>query len=169
VVCGTLVGPDGKPVAGAKAFGLTAYATSRNWARAPLKAADFAVYGLDTGQTREVLFWHEEKGLAGALLVGGNDQGPATVKMEPWGTVTGRLVTADGKPRVGVELVFAGNPVLNHAIRTDADGRFRIVGLLPGAKTTVDVKENGTVTGRAIDGLALKTGESRDLGDVRAK
>src|SRR5262249_20657900 len=105
---GTVVGPDGKPLAGAQAFGLTAYGQSRNWTRAPLPAADFTVYGVDDGQGRGVLFSHPEKGLAGGLQVRGDGRGPLTAKLEPCGAVTGRLVTADGKPRAGVLLHVPG-------------------------------------------------------------
>src|SRR5262249_14022622 len=38
---GTLVGPDGKPLVGARALGLTAYNRWRHWTQAPLKSADF--------------------------------------------------------------------------------------------------------------------------------
>src|SRR5207244_11774977 len=69
-----------------------------------------------------------------------------TVKLQPWGGVTGRCVDEDGRPVVGVRLLlhypdgghfqaaleefdFLPAPVL-----TDRDGRFRAEGLMPGRK-----------------------------------
>jgi RNA polymerase sigma factor (sigma-70 family) len=164
---GTVVGPDGKPLAGAQAFGLTAYGQSRNWTRAPLPAADFTVYGLDNGQGREVLFSHPEKGLAGVLQVRGDDRGPLTAKLEPCGAVTGRLVTADGKPRAGVLLHVPGWLLSTDNLQTDRDGRFRVEGLVPGVAYTLEIIQNGNPVGQVFTGLTLKAGETRDLGNVK--
>jgi RNA polymerase sigma factor (sigma-70 family) len=164
---GTVVGPDGKPLAGATAFGLTAYGQSRNWTRAPLPTADFTVYGLDDGQGREVLFSYEEKRLAGVLKVRGDDRGPLTVKLEACGAVTGRLVTAEGKPRAGVLLQVPGWLLSSNTLQTDKDGRFRVEGLVPGVAYTLDVMQNGQPAGHVFASLTLKAGETRDLGDVK--
>jgi hypothetical protein len=163
---GTVVGTDGKLLAGARAFGLTAYGESRNWTQKPLPGADFAVYGLGEGQGREVLFQHAEKKLAGLLLVGGEDRGPLTMKLEPWGVVTGRLVTAEGKPQAGVLLRIADRLLPSNGFQTDGDGRFRIEGLAPGTAYTLDVVQKGQPAANVFSHLKLKAGEARDLGDV---
>jgi hypothetical protein len=80
---GTVVGPDGKPLAGAKALGLTAYNTHRNWTRAPLKTAEFTVWGLGPSDEREVEFVHEAKQLTGSLRVRGDAKEPLIVKLVP--------------------------------------------------------------------------------------
>jgi RNA polymerase sigma factor (sigma-70 family) len=80
---GTVVGPDGKPLAGAKVLGLTAYNTHRNWTRAPLKTAEFTVWGLGPTDEREVVFVHEGKQLTGTLRVRGDAKGPLIVKLGP--------------------------------------------------------------------------------------
>ena len=165
---GTVVGPDGKPLAGAQAFGLTAYGQSRNWTRTPLPT-EFTVYGLDDGQGREVLFYHAEKRLAVVLRVGGDDRGPLTAKLEPCGAVTGRLVTADGKPRAGALLQVSDWLLPGGGLQADKDGRFRIEGLVPGVAYTLDVVQNGQPAGHVFAGLTLKAGETRDLGDVVVK
>ncbi|HLN30607.1 MAG TPA: hypothetical protein VK395_22900, partial [Gemmataceae bacterium] len=166
---GTVVGPDGKPLIGTKALGLTAYGQSRIWTRAPLKSAEFTVYGLDGADQREVVFFHEKKRLAGMLQVRGNAKGPLTVKLEPWGTVSGRLVTAEGKPRAGVLLQVAGRLLPNAEFETDRDGRFRVEGLVRGAKYTLTVVEKGKPAAQVFTGLTLKAAEEKDLGDVQAK
>src|SRR5262249_23065516 len=157
---GTVVGPDGKPLAGTKAFGLTAYGLGwRNWSRTPLKSAEFTVYGLDVNEEREVMFFHESKHLAGIVKVSGHGKGPLNVKLEPWGIVMGRLVTEDGKPRPGVLLQVTDRVLPNNEYQTDKDGRFRIEGLAPGPAYTLDVVKNGKSAGRVFAGLAIKAGE----------
>jgi RNA polymerase sigma factor (sigma-70 family) len=80
---GTVVAPDGKPLAGAKAMGLTAYNTHRNWTRAPLKTAEFTVWGLGPTEEREVVFVHEGKQLTGTVRVRGDAKEPLIVKLGP--------------------------------------------------------------------------------------
>jgi hypothetical protein len=170
---GTLVGPDGKQLVGVQALGLTAYGSWRNWTRAPLKSAEFTVYGLDTNDEREVLFIHEGKRLAGALRARGDARGPFTVKLERLGAITGRVVDGGGKPQPGV-LLSAEDPFQGRALpadrfQTDKEGRFRIEGLAPGVKYTIKMVRNGKDVGQVCDGLTIKAGESRDLGDVQMK
>jgi RNA polymerase sigma factor (sigma-70 family) len=163
---GTVVGPDGKALTGAQALGLTAYGHSRNWTRTPLDGADFTVYGLGDGEGREVLFLHAEKKLAGALRVRGDDRGPLTATLEPWGAVTGRLVTAEGKPQAGVLLRIAGWMLPGNGLQTDSDGRFRVEGLAPGGSYTLDAVQKGQPAGHVFSDLTAKAGETRDLGDI---
>jgi RNA polymerase sigma factor (sigma-70 family) len=80
---GTVVGPDGKPLAGVKALGLTAYNTSRNWTRAPLKTAEFTVWGLGPNDERDVEFVHESKQLTGSVRVRGDAKEPLIVRLRP--------------------------------------------------------------------------------------
>jgi RNA polymerase sigma factor (sigma-70 family) len=163
---GTLVGPDDKPLAGAEALGLTAYGRSRHWTRAPLKDSAFTVYGLGPMEEREVVFVHAVKQLAGVVRVRGDAKEPLRVKLESWGTVTGRLVGPDGKPRSGLLLRAEDRFLPGTALQTDKDGRFRVAGLAPGVKYTLQVVQNGQPVAAVFDGLALKAAEVRDLGDV---
>jgi hypothetical protein len=54
--------------------------------------------------------------------------------------------------------------------RTDEEGRFRVVGLIPGLKYNLAKYEADTPMGRnvglAFSDLVLQPGETRDLGDV---
>src|SRR5262249_62062237 len=91
---GGVRGRAAQPLAGAITNGL---AGQRHWHREPLKTAEFTVNALQPGQPRRLLFLHEPKRLAGSVVVRGDEQGPLTVKLEPWGTLTGKLVPAEGK------------------------------------------------------------------------
>ena len=73
-----------------------------------------------------------------ALPLGASDRvrtGPAdvTISLVPAGTITGRVISDDGRPaaQVGVDCLTTGTVV--PAAITDAEGRFRFSRLLPGA------------------------------------
>ncbi len=163
---GTLVGPDEKPLTGAQALGLTAYSRSRNWTRAPLKGDAFTVYGLSSTEEREVVFVHAGKQLAGVVHIRGDAKEPLLVKLESWGTVTGRLVGTDGMPRPGLLLQADDRFLPGISPQADKEGRFRISGLAPGVKYTLHVVQNGQPAAEVSAGLTLKAAETRDLGDV---
>lgn len=168
-ITGTIVGPDGKPVAGVRAYGLT---RDHGWERAPLQTAEFAVRSFNPRKPREILFRHVEKGLVGVLEAPKDAGQPVTVQLKPGATVAGRLVDADGRPRPNVELDVSlqvradmwGGYSLPAKVKTDADGRFRIETLLPGYKYQLYDRD-----GRLAFGDGLKSGEVKDLGDAQLK
>jgi hypothetical protein len=96
---GTVVGPDGKAVAGVKGYGLTACSPQAQ----PLTGGRFTAFALDPDRPRTVLFVDAEKKLAAAVPLKG-DEKDVTVKLEPWGKVSGRLLNADGKPVAGARV-----------------------------------------------------------------
>jgi RNA polymerase sigma factor (sigma-70 family) len=166
---GALVGPDGKPVAGARGYGLT---RDHGWERAPLETADFTIHNYNLRRPRAVLFRHVEKGLVGVMDPPKDAGQVVTVRLQPGATVTGRLLDTDGQPRPNVELDVSmqvstdtwGGYSLPTKVKTDADGRFRVETLLPGYRYTL--YDRG---GRLEFGDGLKSGEVKDLGDVRLK
>ena len=55
------------------------------------------------------------------------------------------------------------------AVTSDAEGRFRIEAFVPGVETEVTIDTGVTLNGsNSLTKLALKPGEVRDLGDVKA-
>ena len=104
------------------------------------------------------------------------------MKLEAWGVVTGRLVDDDGQPCTDAQLVFSGDRERGHGslrgngsgmasrIVPDADGRFCIEALAPGLAYSLRLElKPGKRGDWAVRDLVLKPGETRDLGDVRAK
>ena len=72
---------------------------------------------------------------------------PYVVKLQPWGTITGRLVDAEGKPRPRVDLMTSdwrarsidpARGVIHYGQKTDNDGRFRYERLVPGQEYSAD-------------------------------
>jgi RNA polymerase sigma factor (sigma-70 family) len=178
---GTVLGPDNRPLAGARVHGLKSYYASGYWQNEPLPTAAFTVHGMRKDKPRNLIFLHEKKKLAGSLVVRGTEKGPLTVKLRPWSVVTGRLVDDGGQPLTGGELVIlSGRKFFEEDLQVGSlpknsfpvgkDGRFRIEGLLPGLKYSIAVSDGGNrLLGRLVNNLTVKSGETKDLGDVRIK
>jgi hypothetical protein len=142
-----------------------------------LKSGRFTVQGINPGRARRVYFYQDGQRLAGTLLIKGNEQVPLSVRLQPWATVTGRLVGSDGQPSVGNDIMTGNlNPtalIIPGRYHTDADGRFRIEGLVPGERYSVYFSKPPPdvhfLAGYLFQGLILKPGETRDLSDTKGK
>jgi hypothetical protein len=167
-----VLGPDGESLAGVTAEGEGAAATKT--------PGVMTVSGLNPTRPKRFTFRHDGRKLVGFLLARGDEAEPYTVRLQPWGTVAGRLVDAQGRPRPKAELMTSDwGAAMNdpsrgilQGIRTDSDGRFRIEGLVPGQSYTasaVGEEAQNRGFGVVIDRVVLKPGEARDLGDVRAR
>ena len=168
-----MLDPDGKPLAGVTAEGEGAEATKT--------PGVMTVSKLNPMRPKRFTFRHDGRKLVGFLLARGDEAEPYTVRLQPWGTITGRLVDAQGKPRprahaddhrlAGQTRTIRPAASCPH-VKTDAEGRFRIEGLVPGQSYTgnaVGEEAQNKGFGVVIDRVVLKPGETRDLGDVRAR
>jgi hypothetical protein len=122
--------------------------------------------------------------LAGGLTVQGNVKDPLTVRLQSWGAITGRVVDAAGKPMGDVEIYGGQLPEyllvkapdgeayrVNESFWTDQDGHFRIEGLAPGVKYTLQARKKWTTDffGKLVSNVTVESGETKDLGDLTAK
>jgi hypothetical protein len=165
-VTGSVMGPDGKPLTGVRVVGLP---------ESTLKADRFLLRGINRARPRLIYFYHDRQQLAGSLLAKGNEQEPLTVRLEKWGTVTGRLVTTDGQPLAGSHL-WTGNrdvsiPSYGSHLVTDKDGSFRIEPLVPGLKykfyfTNPPPEEHFAI---GYMDISVKGGQTLDLGTTKGK
>jgi hypothetical protein len=154
---GTVVDADGKALAGTRAVGLTDSESPTN-----LDGSNFTVTGLRPKQARALVFFHPGKKLGGVAGASPDSDKPVTATLRPLGSLSGRLVDADGKPlpdrRVVVRLfldpkkyenlpqewsylneVFSLHPgswrdFTGREATTDKGGHFRIDGLIPGER-----------------------------------
>jgi RNA polymerase sigma factor (sigma-70 family) len=166
---GTVLGPDGKPLAGARRL------TGMQWReREGMKTAEFTVQGFDPREPRELLFQHPEKGLIGVAQPPKNKGGSITVQMQPGASVIGRLVDSDGQPRAGVELEvefrLEGRSVRWQSyspgrIKTDREGRFRVGALPPGYEFRLADGKSVLLFGSG----GLRSGQTKDLGDAQTR
>jgi RNA polymerase sigma factor (sigma-70 family) len=173
-----LLDPQGQPLAGAIAAGVVAGPLSA----ISLKNADCPVYALDPAQPRRLAFLHRKRQLGGVLTVRGDEKNPVTFALTPTGVVTGRLLDGDGRPLAGAQVGVRytdhlGRELLKEEIRrydlprADANGRFRLEGLLPGLEFDLGfLKGRQTlVPDPRLKVKPLTTGQTLDLGDIRTK
>jgi RNA polymerase sigma factor (sigma-70 family) len=160
-VKGTVLGPDGKPLSGARQY---------RWDTLP--GSEFTVWGLPPGKLSEpwqIEFVHESKKLAGFVTVHGDEKEPLQVRLQPWGVLTGRLVNPQGEPLSGVKVACIHRV---DDVYADKDGRFRIEGLTPGLKYEVYVSKESLVLpilGGEPKDLTVQPGETKDLGVLKVK
>ncbi len=172
-VAGTVLGPDGKPLAGVSVFGLK---LRHAWTAKPLPTADFTLTAVGPHERRHLVFLHPEKKLGCHAEVAEDAKESATVRLKPTGAVVGRLLDADGRAKARTDLVmlFDRKDVDTNAYhfpaytKTDAEGRFRVEGLVDGVVYHLYVADrppNRTVGGR----FKAESGKTKELGDVKVR
>jgi RNA polymerase sigma factor (sigma-70 family) len=162
---GTVVDPDAKPLAGVTAHGLA----PNQFGPTTLATAAFTVRALHPQRSRRLLFIQEEKRLGKLLEVRGDEQKPLTVRLQPCGSVTGRIVDKEGLPLAGLVVEFYPERFYGHADRkatTDRDGRFRVDGLLAGERYG-STRKNDINFFPLYRSVVVKPGEVKALGDAK--
>jgi RNA polymerase sigma factor (sigma-70 family) len=177
-----LVGPDGRPVSGAIAMGLT----NDPFASAVIDGATFEVNGLLPDESRRVEIRHEGEGLAGSATVAGADANARSliVKLAPCGIIAGRLIDEDDQPLRGAKVsagIDRGRLASNPAFRdreavTDRQGRFRIPGINPTLSARIWIQDPNhplpkyaSKPEKDLGGLTVKPGAVLDLSDIRVR
>ena len=166
---GRIIGPDGKEVLdGVEIRTLDLFQAPDS----PSNRSNFVVTGLPAGRYR-VDFIQRDRKLAGSLYLNGSETGGLTVKLQPWGTVTGRVVDQDGKPLTSVEIDSTPRPRfdpergdIDVTTTVDAEGRFRIEGLVAGVKYDAVGRSPNKAYGPVLKETQLAPGEVKDLGDI---
>jgi RNA polymerase sigma factor (sigma-70 family) len=176
-LAGRIVGPDGKPLAGARVCGLS---DDGRWTIDPLPGAEFTVKALAPNKSRLLQFVHEGKKLSGFLRLRGDEKGALQVRLERCGTLAGRLVTPDGKPMAHAIVVcntsekqYSGLYYESFPwVQPDKSGRFSIEGLAPGLKyelVFIQRPHELEIVGGKPRELTIKSGETKDLGELTGK
>jgi RNA polymerase sigma factor (sigma-70 family) len=186
---GSLVGPSGKPVSGARVYGQVSM-----WGYVRTLPDDtFEVYGLEAGRPRLVIFAHKDSQLVGSVLLKDDalkSKAPLVVRLERAGSVKGRLVDEDGQPLAGARLETTtydaeginlpirkrGFPAFgelwpdDETFTADSNGRFQVDGLKRDVKTTISVSSSNPnvrlTAGAVLRNLTVEPGQVRDLGNV---
>ena len=170
---GEIRDPAGRSLSGTEASGLTEHGY---WI--PLDGSRFRVTAYRVDHPRTLLFFHRERKLAGGLVLKGRQSSPLDIQLRPWGTLTGRLVGADGKPLASglvLNAVYRPSVPSGHGTfrerhyQVDKSGRFLIEGLAPGIPYDVWIMpEPGNVrsVGLLRSNVKVAAGENKDLGDL---
>ncbi|HKB37854.1 MAG TPA: sigma-70 family RNA polymerase sigma factor [Gemmataceae bacterium] len=198
VLAGSVVGPNGKPMAGVEVAGLYPGSTSTE----KLGEAGFTLKGLQAGGKRVFIFLDSGRKLGKLQEVLGGEKGPLVVRLAPLGTLTGRVLDVDGQPLAGARvaafldlsrrdyenvptaepapygLLLGLGPGAWHEFTacrgvTDGEGRFRIDGLLPGVPYTVVASLDRIGPGKGVSHsrarASVETGKVRDMGDLKPR
>jgi RNA polymerase sigma factor (sigma-70 family) len=185
--------PDGKPIRDAQAAGLRD-------SEMPTKLTSdrLTITGLpkDSTRARAVVILHPERNLGGVASVSSDSDRPVEVKLQPLGTLSGRLVDDDGKPLPGRKVLLflfldakkfenlpkewcpfdslittAWREFTTREVTTDKDGRFTVTGLLPGERYDLNAAEGqfrrrAAPTHRYRD-FRVESGKVKDVGDLK--
>ena len=198
-IAGRVIGPDGKLVHSAWIIGRAALAPSvtsdfRSWEAAYHGVAmhgRFELHGIDSDVELPVHFFDPKRRLAATVRLSGKagEQG-MTVRLEPCGAATARLVDPTGRPIAGhgddylvqmtitpeskspqndqpvprYEPLFLIDPI-NYARppASDSQGRITFPALIPGASYRVSARTKGA---QPAKDFTVKPGETVDLGDI---
>ena len=180
VVVLNVIDADGKPVGGTTATGLTELYSEEEFRQdSPL----IQIYGVDPSKPRRVTISHAARKLAGSVFLKGNETGSLSVRLQNWGTITGRIVDSGGKPRGGLTLQSKSGVVpsaeegtlpgcmplhaMSPGIPIGTDGKFRIEGLVPGLKYSAWGWRAMRPQCDVFDGVTVDSGAAKDLGDLK--
>src|SRR5262249_12874902 len=126
---------------------------------------------------------HEGRKLIGSALLKGDEEGPVVVKLAPWGSVSGRIVDDEGRPRKGMFLMSPDRSANKHpethhilpgrawnkGIRADDGGRCVVEGLGPGLHYGAASRRGFEVPGTLFKDVVVAPGEAKGLGDLKVQ
>jgi hypothetical protein len=162
---GQVTDPNGQPLASARVMGLTA--TSRSYEY--LEGPSFEITQMRPHEVRPVVFVHDQKKLGRILTVHAGETGPLDVRLEPWGSIKGRLVDKNGQSVAnGLIDLLIENVGLESGLSTDGKGRFQGP-LVPRARYSFGRSPQGGIPGRPatyLGEVTVESGQEKDVGDV---
>ena len=173
----TAVDPDCKPV-----FGLRVQGIGDLHPRAVRQdESTYEVHALNPSDHRRVTIAHDGRKLIGSAFLKGDESEAATVRLQPWAALTGRIVDDEGKPRPGLQVYNRHgipereSPEVGYLpgrewggdVVTDGAGRFRVERQIPGLKYSASVADGSRGLGDLIRDQILGPGETKDLGDLK--
>ena len=169
----TVFDPEGQPVSGTKASGLIDLFSDIPY---PQESPTMEVRALDPSKPRRVRITQAGRKLIGSVYLKGDETGTLTVRLQPWGTIQGRVVDDEDQPRKKIQISnidgsFPKRPAEQGILPGDSpilsEGRFRVEGLVPGLKYGASASEGNMFLGVVFRDAIVVPGEVKNLGDVK--
>jgi beta-lactamase regulating signal transducer with metallopeptidase domain/protocatechuate 3,4-dioxygenase beta subunit len=169
----SIVDPVGKPVS------QCSYVFQTDAGRGSMTfgaAAPFEMRGMEPNESRGILFRTAKPSVGKVQVLHYDDKAAGravTVKLEPYGTVKGRLLDEEGMPLkfVNVDVVARGDnyvlPPFRNGLESQADGRFVLNNVAAGAEY-YEIYADGFDEPIAKK-LSVSAGQTIDLGDIKRK
>jgi len=160
-------------------------AESRVTFRQSASGNQFSADQFQPGETRQVLVHAPAKQLGAVLDIKAELQSPVQMKLQPTGSLVGRIVGSDGQPEAGMAIQFElltddGFQQIAAQVFTDANGRFQQRSLIADLKYRVAaIRLNGSqrtmsTSAPKMDSqwyvakdLQINSGELVDLGELK--
>jgi RNA polymerase sigma factor (sigma-70 family) len=167
---GRVVDPDDQPLTGVTVCGLVRHGVET------LPGAEFTVRGINPRANRPLVFFHKDRNLGFYLKeLRGDNSEPLTVKLQPCGSASGRIVDPDGAPLAELRLMVQGRALSilgeagggAHLVTTDKEGRFRVEGLVPGLEFRVSEAQISDGYLRIYAPALVEPGKHLNLGDIK--
>jgi protocatechuate 3,4-dioxygenase beta subunit len=150
----------------------------------------FTIVGCYPEETCRVLLYQPARNLVAFADVTGIPPEPVEIRLRRGASIAGRVLDDDGLPLANANLLTETTklraavghlaemkrdrglfPQVPPTFRTDEKGRFEIKGIIPGLKYTARIQvTRGSTLVRTVPiftDVAAKSGETKDLGDVR--
>ncbi len=168
------VDPEGVPIGETKVKGVTDLFS--NALEYDQESPKFEIHALDPSKPRRVIVTHLGRKLIGTAYLKGDEARPVNIQLQPWGTITGRVVDDDGQPLKGLDIhsidgIFPKRPdvqgILPDDVRVGSDGRFRVERLVPGLRYGASATDRMALRGELFRDVTVAPGEMKDLGDLK--
>ncbi len=168
------VDPEGKPIGGTKVKGVTdLFSDGIEYEQ---ESPTIEIHALDPSKPRRVIITHVGRKLIGTAYLKGDEASPLTIRLQPWGTITGRIIDDEGQPLRRLQILnidgsFPKRPaeqgILPGDVRLGSDGRFRAERLVPGLKYGASGLDQPRLYGELFRDVTVAPGEVKDLGDLK--
>ncbi len=168
-VRGTVVGPDGRAVAGASVF----YRSVAGWGADLKKSAPTDASGrfvLPAESVGQIVQLFADKGdltTPYSMIVAPGKSARLPLAQGAWASIEGRITDENQRPLAGIAVnlthFYGRSGISGDRTSTDKNGEFRYARVRPNTSALLDATKSGYTTAQTVDFAPLATGQTRRL------